>query len=224
MGQAHSMHEVLNPLPEPSDHTNIKPEDVKQETPTEAITSTPMLTLPEGPKVSNIVAGANFNCRFDLRHVALCARNTHYNAKRFPACIIRMRSPAATATIFESGRVQILGTKSVADARLACRKVGRMLQKLGYQPRMEGFAVHNVVANADTRMLIRLEGLAADQPEFASYEPELFPGLVYQVMEPKVKVIVFAKGKLIFVGAKKEEHIREAARLIYPMLLTYRRT
>jgi len=36
------------------------------------------------------------------------------------------------------------------------------------------------------------------------YEPEQFPGLIYRMDEPKVVILLFASGKLVCTGAKKE--------------------
>jgi len=39
------------------------------------------------------------------------------------------------------------------------------------------------------------------------YEPEQFPGLIYRMDEPKVVILLFASGKLVCTGAKKEEDV-----------------
>jgi transcription initiation factor TFIID TATA-box-binding protein len=95
------------------------------------------------PQVHNVIAGVDLNCLVILADVALKLRNATYRPRRFPAVVVRQREPRSTALIFHSGKMQILGTKSVEDARLAGRKFARMLQKLGYQPRFENFNVQN---------------------------------------------------------------------------------
>ena len=183
----------------------------------------PSAVLPvPGPKISNIVCGVNLNCRFELKKVAMSARNAIYNPKRFPAAVLRIREPKATALVFEGGKMQVLGTKSIDDAKLAARRFARQLRKIGFNPRLEDFVVQNIVASADTKMLIRLEGLQAGNPWFTKYEPELFPGLVYTVMKPKMKVLVFAKGKLVFLGAKRTADLDTAMNLMYTLLTQYR--
>jgi transcription initiation factor TFIID TATA-box-binding protein len=175
------------------------------------------------PKVSNIVCGMNLNCRFDLHHIALHGRNAVYNPKRFPATILRIREPKATALVFEAGKMQVLGTTSVDDAKLASRKFARILQKMGYQPRLEDWKVQNLVGSADTRMIIRLEGLHRDHADkFTRYEPELFPGLVFSIEQPKMKALVFAKGKVVFLGARQTEDLEIALQALYPVLHMYR--
>ena len=38
------------------------------------------------------------------------------------------------------------------------------------------------------RFPIRLEGLAYKHSHYSSYEPELFPGLIYRMQQPQVRV------------------------------------
>ena len=177
-----------------------------------------------GPNITNIVCGVHLNCRFDLKNIALHGRNVTYRPKKFSAVVIRIREPKATALVFENGKMQVLGTKSVEDAKLACRKFARMLQKMGYNPRMEEFKVQNMVASADTRMVIRLEGLKYEHLKYTHYEPELFPGLVYKIKEPKVTALVFAKGKVVLLGAKKVEEIEQAMQSLYPVLVGFKQS
>jgi transcription initiation factor TFIID TATA-box-binding protein len=35
-----------------------------------------------------------------------------------------------------------------------------------------------------------------------SYEPELFPGLIYRMVKPRVVLLIFVNGKLVMTGKK----------------------
>ena len=59
---------------------------------------------------------------------------------------------------------------------------------------------------------------------FSSYEPELFPGLIFRMMKPKVVILIFVSGKLVLTGAKVREEIYQAFELIYPVLIRFRKT
>jgi len=39
------------------------------------------------------------------------------------------------------------------------------------------------------------------------YEPEQFSGLIYRMDDPRVVILIFASGKLVCAGAKKEEEV-----------------
>ena len=34
------------------------------------------------------------------------------------------------------------------------------------------------------------------------YEPELFPGLIYRMKQPKIVLLIFVSGKIVITGAK----------------------
>jgi transcription initiation factor TFIID TATA-box-binding protein len=52
------------------------------------------------------------------------------------------------------------------------------------------------------------------------YEPEQFPGLIYRMDEPKVVILLFASGKLVCTGAKKEEEVYDAVAKLHLLLET----
>jgi transcription initiation factor TFIID TATA-box-binding protein len=53
------------------------------------------------------------------------------------------------------------------------------------------------------------------------YEPEQFPGLIYRMKEPKVVLLLFASGKLVIAGAKREEEVYAAAEKINATLIDF---
>jgi transcription initiation factor TFIID TATA-box-binding protein len=132
------------------------------------------------PQLQNIVSTVNLNCKLDLKKIALHARNAEYNPKRFAAVIMRIREPRTTALIFSSGKMVCTGAKSEDDSRLAARKYARIIQKLGFNAKFLDFKIQNMVGSCDVKFPIRLEGLVLTHAKFSSYEPELFPGLIYR--------------------------------------------
>ena len=72
------------------------------------------------------------------------------------------------------------GAKSEDDSRLAARKYGRIIQKLGFPAKFKDFKIQNMVGSSDVKFPLRLEVLQSVHGQFCHYEPELFPGLVYR--------------------------------------------
>ncbi|KAK8195028.1 putative RNA polymerase I and III transcription factor complex component Tbp [Phyllosticta capitalensis] len=176
------------------------------------------------PTLQNIVATVNLDCRLDLKTIALHARNAEYNPKRFAAVIMRIREPKTTALIFASGKMVVTGAKSEDDSKLASRKYARIIQKLGFNAKFTDFKIQNIVGSCDIKFPIRLEGLASRHHNFSSYEPELFPGLIYRMMKPKIVLLIFVSGKIVLTGAKVREEIYQAFELIYPVLSDFRKS
>ncbi|CAF0736165.1 unnamed protein product [Rotaria sordida] len=175
------------------------------------------------PSLQNIVSTVSLGCPLDLKRIALQARNAEYNPKRFAAVIMRIRSPRTTALIFTSGKMVCTGAKSEEDSVQAARRYARVIQKLGFPAKFLDFKIQNMVGSADVSFKIRLEALALKHATYCSYEPELFPGLIYRVIQPKIVLLIFNSGKVVLTGAKERREIHEAFERIYPILKTFRR-
>ncbi|XP_076251111.1 uncharacterized protein LOC143190592 [Rhynchophorus ferrugineus] len=175
------------------------------------------------PQLQNIVSTVNLDCKLDLKKIALHARNTEYNPQRFPAVIMRIKEPRTTALIFSSGKMVCTGAKSEEDARLSGRKFARIIQKLGFPAKFLDFKIQNMVGSSDVNFQIRLEGLALKHGSFSSYEPELFPGLIYRMVKPRIVLLVFLSGKVVLTGAKRRHEINEAFDNIYPILKKFKK-
>ncbi|MEM2850031.1 MAG: TATA box-binding protein, partial [Candidatus Bathyarchaeia archaeon] len=69
--------------------------------------------------------------------------------------------------------------------------------------------IQNIVASANMGGKIDLEKAVFTLGR-TMYEPEQFPGLIYRMDDPKVVILLFASGKLVCTGAKKEEEVKQA--------------
>jgi transcription initiation factor TFIID TATA-box-binding protein len=177
------------------------------------------------PDVQNVVSTVNLGIQLDLKRIALKARNAEYNPRRFAAVIMRIREPKTTALIFSSGKLVITGAKSEEDAKIGCKKYARIIQRLGYgHVKFLDFKIQNIVASCDIKFPIRLESLAHAHNQFCSYEPELFPGLIYRMITPKVVLLIFVSGKLVLTGAKARKDIYQAFNNIYAVLCLFKKT
>ena len=50
------------------------------------------------------------------------------------------------------------------------------------------------------------------------YEPEQFPGLIHRMLEPKTVILLFASGKLVCTGAKKEKDVYRSVHNLHVLL------
>ncbi|KAJ3222245.1 TATA-box-binding protein [Clydaea vesicula] len=181
------------------DIATLAPSTTQLQATTSAQPATPQTTNTLQPTLQNIVATVNLDCRLDLKTIALHARNAEYNPK------------------------VVTGAKSEENSRLASRKYARIIQKLGFQAKFSEFKIQNIVGSCDVKFPIRLEGLAYAHGHFSSYEPELFPGLIYRMVKPKIVLLIFVSGKIVLTGAKVREEIYSAFENIYPVLQEYRK-
>ena len=143
---------------------------------------------------------------------------TEYNPSVFPGLVFRLKRPKTATLIFGTGKMVGTGAKSEKESRSAVNQVVRELKREGIQIKEKPVVkIQNIVASADLYGEIDLENFVFKLSR-VMYEPEQFPGAVYRMQDPQVVFLIFSAGKLVCVGAKKEEQIYEAVEKIQKLL------
>ncbi len=157
--------------------------------------------------IENVVASATLNQRVDLNAVVKGYPGVEYRPEQFPGLVFRLKRPKTATLIFNSGKMVCTGAKSEKEARRAVMRVIKELKKSGIiiisKPELK---IQNIVASASLGGMIDLEKSAYVLGR-TMYEPEQFPGLIYRMDDPKVVILLFASGKLVCTGAKREEDV-----------------
>lgn len=184
-------------------------------------------TLPPNLSVENIVSTCTVKTRLNLKEIALKARNVEYKPRRFPAVVLRLKDPKATCLCFSSGKLVIIGAKTVAASYIAARKFARMLQKI--RPTynnapivLADFCLRNFVATYSHPTRIFLTKIATMFHQSCTYEPELFPGLCFRDAEGGVWVM-FESGKIIVTGCKTENDLIKTTSKLTSILPSFSR-
>jgi len=168
--------------------------------------------------IENVVASATLNQKVDLNAVVKGYPGVEYRPEQFPGLVFRLKRPKTATLIFNSGKMVCTGAKSEKEARRAVMKVIKELKKGGIiiisKPELK---IQNIVASASLGGMIDLEK-SAFQLGKTMYEPEQFPGLIYRMDEPKVVILLFASGKLVCTGAKKEQDVYDAVQKLHRIL------
>ncbi|CAL8071701.1 unnamed protein product [Calicophoron daubneyi] len=175
------------------------------------------------PLIFNVIATVNMGCFIELRKLVLHIRSAEYNPKRFPGAVIRLREPRVTCLVFSTGKMVCTGARSEDDCNLGARKCARIMQKIGFNAKFMNFTIQNMVGLADLRFPIRLERLLLANEQMTQYEPEIFPGLIYRIVKPRLVLLIFVNGKVVITGSKSREQIYEALNNVYPILYNYRK-
>ena len=172
-------------------------------------------------KIQNVVAVANLGQKMDLLAIMKVFSNVEYRPKKFPGLVFKLKRPRTSTLIFSTGKMVCPGAKSEKEAFSAVRRVVRELRKEGFiisrSPKID---VVNVIGTANLHGKIDQEAMS-DVLGNGMYEPEMFPGAIYRMTEPKVVLLVFASGKLVIVGAKRREQVYEAADKIRAILIDH---
>lgn len=167
-------------------------------------------------KLQNVVATFNLGVdHLDLRAIALEKPFIEYNPQKFAAATIRIRSPRTTALAFASGNMVCTGAKTELESRLAGRKYVRVLQKNGIPVSFRNFKIQNIVASAEVPHTLKLLELSRSYGPYVSYEPDLFPGLVFRTSAPKLVFLLFRSGKIVITGAKSRDEITKTFKSLF---------
>jgi len=162
-------------------------------------------------KIENVVATVvvEITEKIDLKQIARKHAEVEYNPDRFPGLVMRIEKPRATILIFSTGKMVVTGLRKAAEAPKVVEKVVKNIRKAGIKVTNPVITIQNIVASGDLHTNIDLN-MAAIVMEFAMYEPEVFPGLIYRMQDPKTVFLIFSTGRIVCTGAKKKEIVRDA--------------
>jgi len=193
--------------------------------------------------VTNRIAAVDLCCKIDLRKLTISLRNCEYNPARATAGTIRWPTDGESTIVFRvhpKGRMVILcGPMPLDEVKVYAKKCAFLIKKIGHpKVKFRGFKSITILGQFQCEFPIRLESLYADHRDFATYEPELMPALVYRfpsterdsrnttrkkrVANEAPTIQVYVTGRCIISGCNKEEKMEETVRKLFPVLRQYR--
>ena len=163
-------------------------------------------------RITNIVVTCNINCPIHLPTIVSRYPFCEWNKKKFAALTLRFSSPKTTCLIFASGRVVCTGGNSMHAVRLALLQASVLIRDAGYpRAKVKSFAVQNIASSfAFPHGTLDLEALFCEHPAQTSYEPELFPALVFRPHVKGVVYLIFESGRVVITGSRSVAQVDEA--------------
>ena len=155
-------------------------------------------------KVENVVANARIAEELDLKDIESKIEAAVFTKKKFPGLVYRTKEPKSAFLIFRSGKVVCTGSKTEAGVRVVMDKLASDLRSIGIDVvEHPEFKVQNIVASANLGTELNLGAIVIGlELEGMEYEPEVFPGLVYRIADPKSAILIFSSGRLVITGGK----------------------
>lgn len=146
-----------------------------------------------------------------------------HEPKQFPGLILKVRFEVrASALIFNSGKLVITGARNEDALDKAGEVIVDLLKRCDIEiENPSSVEIQNIVASASLDGIVNLEKVATMGRYNVFYEPEIFPGLIYKMREPKVVLLVFKSGKVVCTGAKSRDDIKEALKKIDETIKEY---
>jgi len=173
-------------------------------------------------KIQNIVLSVTYkDTEFNLEKVTRSLDGARYDPEVFPGITYKSTEPQASFLIFASGKMNCVGARSLKDAKMAINKLTRKLReahiKVKTEPKVK---VQNIVASVNFGRKFDLEHIARSF-ENTEYEPEVFPGLVFRLEDPKAVLLLFVSGKGVCAGVKSIIDVKRATQKTSEILRRY---
>ena len=172
-------------------------------------------------KVSSNMSSLN------LEAVSNLLPNAVFEKQKFAAITIRLGKPTCTVLLFTSGKMVLTGCKSLLDCILASKIVCNMLTQ-GFPGNiftLEDIKIQNIVGNALVKMQknesLDLPRFYSDFNIFCTYQPNMFPGLIYRPTTLPIVFLIFFSGKVVITGAKNMQDVYYGWRCILLILKQY---
>ena len=173
-------------------------------------------------KIENVVATvvAKIPGKMDLNIIARKYADVEYNPEKFPGLVMRVKVPKATILIFSTGKMVVTGMRKAIEAKPVVDHVIERIIKCKIDISDPVITIQNIVASGDLMCLIDLN-MAAVVMEYSMYEPEVFPGLIYRMQDPKSVFLIFSTGRIVCTGAKNREIVAEAVEKLSKLVREY---
>ena len=172
-------------------------------------------------KVSSNMSSLN------LEAVSNLLPNAVFEKQKFAAITIRLGKPTCTVLLFTSGKMVLTGCKSLLDCILANKIVSNMLTQ-GFPGNiftLEDIKIQNIVENALVKMQknesLDLPRFYSDFNIFCTYQPNMFPGLIYRPTSLPIVLLLFFSGKVVITGAKNMQDVYHGWKSILVTLQQY---
>jgi transcription initiation factor TFIID TATA-box-binding protein len=173
-------------------------------------------------KIENVVATVviEIKDKMDLNKIARKYVDVEYNPEKFPGLVMRVQDPKATILVFSTGKMVVTGMRRSVEAEPVVDHVIERIRKCDIDIKNPEITIQNIVASGELGYLIDLN-MAAVVMEYSMYEPEVFPGLIYRMQDPRAVFLIFSTGRIVCTGAKNKEIVAEAVEKLSRLVKEY---
>lgn len=155
-------------------------------------------------RVVNMTCTFELNSNLDLKLIADKIDHAQYSKVPFNVTRIKLNNPKGTAMIYKNGKVVVVGCSSLENVRTIANTLDTKMKLLGYLTDVKSLQVRNIVGAVDLKRTLKVcDGV------HASYEPELFPGMMMP-LSYNIQATFFKNGKVFMTGATSIEDLDAA--------------
>lgn len=173
-----------------------------------------------GIKIENIVAYAQISQGLDIEELVEKIPEFQYNPDDFLGVTFKLDEPKTAILLLPSGKAICTGAINMKEVETSINKVTEKLINAGInvntRPRIE---TQNIVVSTDLNKDLNLSYISKSlMLKNVNYEPDQFPGLIYNMDDIGVLLLIFSSGKIVCTGAKSYEDASKAVEMMKEML------
>jgi transcription initiation factor TFIID TATA-box-binding protein len=162
--------------------------------------------------IENIIAHAQISQSLDIENLVDKIPDFKYNPDEFSGATLKLEYPKTAVLILPSGKIICTGAKNIEEVETSIRKITNKMSEVGINvvtnPKVE---TQNIIVSTDLQKELNLNSISKSLLlEHVNFNPEHFPGLIYNMDGSGVLLLIFSSGKIICTGAKNLEDASNA--------------
>lgn len=180
------------------------------------------------PVIHNVVATIQIQSQpINIERLAQLLPFSSYDKSKFAAITIRLTNPTCTCLLFVSGKLVVTGASSWDEALLTAYCIRDILREnfYGQEFHIVNYQIQNVVAHVELKLekgqTLDLHSIYRDHGNISTYQPNMFPGLIFRPKPSPVVLLCFTSGKFVITGGRCIDDIHRGWAQLWPMLQRY---
>lgn len=185
---------------------------------------TPQYANDRMPVRQNVVCNAFLGLPVNMLWLLGTFEQTDYRFQQFPAASYRVRPPVGLVLrVFSNGKITALGAATPEETELGLQDLRQTLCALGPQKfTMTPVFTSNIVASFSLPYYVKISEVDYEDAAGFTFMRQLFPGLIYRNINPKVTLLIFETGSVMILGARSYNAILVAVERIDQVLQRYK--
>ncbi len=176
-----------------------------------------------GIKIENIVANAQISEGFNIEDLVEKIPELIYNPDDFKGATYKLDYPKTAVLILPNGKAICTGAINIDEVEQSIKRLTEKLINVGINvntnPKIE---TENIVVSTDLNKELDLSSVSKSLLlKNVNYEPDQFPGLIYNMDDIGAILLIFSSGKIVCTGAKNFDDASKAIEMMKEKLSSF---
>ena len=170
----------------------------------------------ENVTVENIISYSVIADDLDINKIAEKIPGFIYDPTEFLGLTLKLDKPNVAILLLPNGKVICTGAKKLEDIEYSIKEVANKIKNIGLKINSKtDIEIQNIIVSTDLGKEPNLDLISKKlKPENLTYEPDKFPGLIYQMEEIDALMLIFNSGKIVCTGVKNLEDASKAIEMM----------